>query len=68
MKKSIIFERFEDYLSSQYTQINEAEGIKTGFLAILGSTDSENLGAIVAPKIGIKPDTIYTITLKGRKT
>ena len=67
MEKNFIFEKFEDYLSSQYTQINEAEGIKTGFLAILGSTDSQNLGATVAPKIGIKPDTIYTITLNGEK-
>jgi hypothetical protein len=67
MKTSFIFEKFEDYISSQYTQINEAEEIKTGFLAILGSTDSQNLGATVAPKIGIKPDTIYTITVNGEK-
>lgn len=67
MVENYIFEKFEDYLSSQYHQINEAEGVKTGFLAILGSTDSQNLGANVAPKIGIKPDTIYTITLNGEK-
>ena len=67
MKTNFIFERFEDYLSSQYTQINEAEGNETGFLAILGSTDAENLGAVVAPKIGIKPDTTYTLTINGEK-
>lgn len=67
MKTNFIFERFEEYLSSHYTQINEAEGNETGFLAILGSTDSQNLGATVAPKIGIKPDTIYTLTINGEK-
>jgi len=67
MENKFIIERFEEFLSSQYQKINEAEGNKTGFVAISGSTDAQNLGAIVAPKIGIKPDTIYTLTLSGEK-
>lgn len=67
MKKNFIFERFEDYLSSQYTQINEAEVTNTGFVGILGATDAQNLGEGVATKLGIKTNTIYTITINGVK-
>jgi len=67
MENKFIIERFEEFLSSQYQKINEAEGNKTGFVAIFGSTDAENLGAVVAPKIGIKPDTLYSLTINGEK-
>lgn len=67
MEHKFIIEKFEDFLFSEYQKINEAEGNKTGFVAIFGSTDAENLGAVVAPKIGIKPDTIYSITINGEK-
>ena len=67
MENKFIIERFEEFLSSQYQKINEAEGNKTGFVAIFGSTDAENLGNVVAPKIGINVDTIYTLTLSGEK-
>jgi hypothetical protein len=65
MKDNYIIERFEEYLAFQSQNLNEAQSDKTGFLAILGSTDNQNLGASAAPKIGIKPDTIYTLTIKG---
>ena len=65
MKGNYIIERFEDYLDFQSQSLNEAQSDKTGFLAILGSTDNQNLGASAAPEIGIKPDTIYTLTIKG---
>ena len=67
MVNKFIIEKFEEFISSSYQTINEAEGIKIGFVAILGSTDAENLGSVVAPKIGIKPDTIYTLTINGEK-
>ena len=67
MEHKFIIEKFEDFLFSEYQKINEAGGNKTGFVAIFGSTDAENLGAVVAPKIGIKPDTIYSITINGEK-
>lgn len=67
MEYKFIIEKFEDYLASHYSQINEAEGSETGFLAVLGSTDATNLGNVVAPEIGIKTDTLYSITIKGEK-
>jgi hypothetical protein len=67
MEKSFIFEKFEDYLSSQYIQINEAEVTSTGFVGILGATDAQNLGESVAAKLGIKTNMIYTITINGVK-
>jgi hypothetical protein len=65
MENKFIIERFEDYLAYQSQNLNEAEKPKIGFLAILGSTDAQNLGPVAAPKIGIKPDTIYSLTIKG---
>ena len=67
MQSKLTVKTFEQYVAEFYPSLNEAELTKNGFLGILGSADSQNLGEQVAPKIGVKTNTIYTVTINGQK-
>jgi len=60
-----ILETFDQFLKRNSYAILEQEGTDKGFIAVIGSTDTDNLFAGAANPIGIQQDTTTTLKISG---
>lgn len=60
-----ILETFDQFLKRNSYAILEQEGADKGFVAVIGSTDTQNLLAGSANPIGIQQDTTTTLKIGG---
>lgn len=60
-----ILETFDQFLKRNNIQILEQLGEGRGFIAVIGSTDSQNLLAGSANPIGIEQDTVISLKIDG---
>lgn len=60
-----ILENFDQFLKRNSYAILEQEGTDKGFIAVIGSTDTQNLLAGSANPIGIQQDTTTTLKISG---
>jgi len=60
-----ILETFDQFLKRNSYAILEQEGTDKGFIAVIGSTDTDNLFAGAANPIGIQQDTTTSLKISG---
>jgi hypothetical protein len=60
-----ILETFDQFLKRNSYAILEQEGADKGFIAVIGSTDTQNLLSGSANPIGIQQDTTTTLKISG---